>query len=440
MIVDCFTFFREFDILELRLRTLEDVVDRFVLCEAAFTYRGDPKPLLFDPQAERFARWRDRITVIEYPGPPNPDPWVNEKGQRDYLATGLADLGPDDLVLVSDCDEIPDPANVTLAPPPGGIIGHHMLFARGYLNRLASERPVWVGTRSATMATYRANGGFSAVRNLPTDRITIVDGGWHFSSTGGAAVMALKMRSYAHWEYDVPYYRDLHRLAVMYEGDEDVWVPIDERFPAALRGAHVWQRFVWERPPRDTAGLGERLEHAHGCFGYVAEDAAAVAVVAERPDGWDAAGRARFGDRFAGVFTRIDDAAASAARPVVVIDGLERQPPGTLAMLAAAGLPVVAFAANARAMERFQAVFDGTDGFAPGRALGRAELLAEIGAAGYRIERIDRVFSRCVIPSEIAPGQPVTAGSFTFAGMSLDELHDFLTNAYVVVLAPPASV
>jgi beta-1,4-mannosyl-glycoprotein beta-1,4-N-acetylglucosaminyltransferase len=64
MIVDCFAFFNEFEILELRLRTLEDVVDRFVLCEAGFTHRGDPKPLLFGGQAERFARWRDRMTVL----------------------------------------------------------------------------------------------------------------------------------------------------------------------------------------------------------------------------------------------------------------------------------------------------------------------------------------------------------------------------------------
>ena len=90
MIVDCFTFFDEFDLLELRLRILGGVVDRFVLCEAPFTFRGDPKPLHFaSAPPERFARWRERITVLAYPGPADENPWQNEWGQRDYLATGL---------------------------------------------------------------------------------------------------------------------------------------------------------------------------------------------------------------------------------------------------------------------------------------------------------------------------------------------------------------
>src|SRR5271170_855459 len=110
MIVDCFTFFDELDLLELRLEILDGVVDRFVLCEAPFTFRGEPKPLTYAGAAGRFARWRERIVPLVYPHAADPNPWLNEWGQRDYLITGLADCNDADLVLIGDCDEIPDPA------------------------------------------------------------------------------------------------------------------------------------------------------------------------------------------------------------------------------------------------------------------------------------------------------------------------------------------
>lgn len=55
MIIDCFTFFNELDVLEIRLRELDGVVDRFVLVEATLTHQGKPKPLLYAENKERFA-------------------------------------------------------------------------------------------------------------------------------------------------------------------------------------------------------------------------------------------------------------------------------------------------------------------------------------------------------------------------------------------------
>ncbi len=359
MILDCFTFFNEFDVLELRLRTLEDVVDRFVLCEAPFTFRGTPKPLFFAHAGERFARWRDRITVLTYDAPPSADPWLNEWGQRDFLAAGLRDCAPDDLVLLGDCDEIPDPRFVGVRPAPGRILGHRMLLALGYVNRLFTPEPYWMGTRAATVGTYERLGGLSAVRRMDPASLEVIDSGWHFTSLGGAAVFEEKMQAYSHAEYDIPYLRDRRRLDVWFAANAAMWVPLDERFPAVLRGDERWRPFVWPRPAADDLDASRRLQHAHGCFAYVSADAAAVAVLTPEPGAWTEAGTERFRERFAGAFGEVATLLGSTDRPFVVIDGMNRWRPGLLRPLAEAGLELAVYGRNARRLDVFVAALAG---------------------------------------------------------------------------------
>ena len=57
MIYDCFTFFNELDLLEIRLNELDLVVDKFVLVEANFTHQGKEKRLLFEENKNRFFKW-----------------------------------------------------------------------------------------------------------------------------------------------------------------------------------------------------------------------------------------------------------------------------------------------------------------------------------------------------------------------------------------------
>jgi hypothetical protein len=61
---DCFTFFNELDLLEIRLETLDSVVDFFVIAEAPITYRADPKPLYFELNKQRFAKFLPKIRHI----------------------------------------------------------------------------------------------------------------------------------------------------------------------------------------------------------------------------------------------------------------------------------------------------------------------------------------------------------------------------------------
>ena len=64
MIYDCFTFRDEFDMLEIRLRILDRVVDKFVICEADRTFTNQPKPYNFLANKDRFKQWEDKIIYL----------------------------------------------------------------------------------------------------------------------------------------------------------------------------------------------------------------------------------------------------------------------------------------------------------------------------------------------------------------------------------------
>jgi hypothetical protein len=442
VIIDCFRFFNEFDVLELRLRTLDTVVDRFIICEAPFTFRGEPKPLYFEQQAERFAAWRDRITLIEYPGPPVSNPWITEERQRAYLGTALTDCAPDDLILIGDCDEIPDPQLITQRPSPGRIVAHRMVMMRGYANRAVDgSANVWFGTRAVPAASIEGFGGQTAIRRAPRAVLEIVDGGWHFTSLGGTAVMERKLRSFSHAELDIPYFRDRRRLDVHYDtagGPDDACIVPVAQLPAAFRDDSRFKSYLWNEADVIDGERGRMLEHIHGCFAYVPDDAARVAVLTTEPGLWHDAANERFGAAWAGVTT--DAGALAHLKPDwIVVDGLERMVPATLAGLHATGAHTVVFAANARSLETFQAALDGRP-LPPGQALGHTEYAVRIDAAGYALRQLDRVPTRkvpwTVPPTEMETFYQLTLGSFTFAELSLDALHDFESNAFVFTLDP----
>ncbi len=446
MILDCFTFFNEFDVLELRLRTLGDVVDTFVICEAPFTFRGDPKPLYFADQAERFGPWRDRLRAIVLPGPPAADAWANEGAQRSYLATALTECAPGDVILIGDVDEIPDPRLLAQTPAAGRIIVHHMVLMRGYANR-ADEggAPSWYGTRALRAGDLAAFGTLNDVRYHPVTDSDVVSGGWHFSSFGGGEVMERKLRSFSHAELDIRYLRDRRRLDVHYEGAggaaKTVEVPPDT-LPAPLREDPRWAPYLWKqtgaRGPEHTA----QLEHAHGCLAYLPDGATDVAVLAAQPGAWNEAAAQRLGAGFRGVFS--DAAALIASAPGwILVDGLERQPEETLVCLRAAQANAIVFAANARSLEGLSAALEGRP-LPPGRALGRSEIEAASRAAGFTIAGVDRVPTRVMPWTMPAPGARalygLTAGAFRFPELQAEALADFQANAFIFTLNPGPAV
>lgn len=122
-IYDCFTFYNEYDILELRLRTLYDVVDYFVICELDVTQSGDKKPYNFESHKEKYRQYLDKIIYLKETDAPvlqhdkleqenslimNGD-WAIENYQRNCIMHALQKCRPEDIVIISDLDEIPNP-------------------------------------------------------------------------------------------------------------------------------------------------------------------------------------------------------------------------------------------------------------------------------------------------------------------------------------------
>jgi beta-1,4-mannosyl-glycoprotein beta-1,4-N-acetylglucosaminyltransferase len=125
-IYDCFIFYNELELLKLRLSELYDHVDHFVLCEATVTFQGKPKPLYFDLHKAEFEPFADKIihVIVDDAEPAKETPqdaqtqdydpviWNREHFQRNALRRGLTSAAEDDIIIISDCDEIIRPDTV----------------------------------------------------------------------------------------------------------------------------------------------------------------------------------------------------------------------------------------------------------------------------------------------------------------------------------------
>ena len=138
-VFDCFPFFNELDILEIRLAELDPLVDHFVIVEATRTHTGKPKPLYFADNRKRYDRYADKIihvVVDDLPSGPS-DHWGREIFQRQAIVRGLGDARPDDRIISSDCDEIPKPDVLRRALALPGLSHRIVVFwCENYFYRL----------------------------------------------------------------------------------------------------------------------------------------------------------------------------------------------------------------------------------------------------------------------------------------------------------------
>ena len=213
MIYDCFIFFNELDILEIRMNILNDVIDKFVLVESPLTFHGKSKPLIYTENQSRFAQFSDKIIHI-VSSPPTQQVGDTEQvfffqnHQRDAIMQGLTDCCQDDVVLISDVDEIPRPEKVLAHRDSPGIKVFEHKLSYYYLNMQCCTAPTWRGTRMGRLANlldpaqdlppHLAH--THAQKGLPTyfrlcDGLRIKDGGWHFSYCGGAEAIMKKIHS-----------------------------------------------------------------------------------------------------------------------------------------------------------------------------------------------------------------------------------------------------
>lgn len=218
MIYDCFTFFNELDLLEIRLNILNDVVDKFVIVESRKTHTNLDKPLILKENMARFEKFKDKIIYVEWKDFPRFETtWTYENYQRNAIKDGLKDCNDDDIIIISDLDEIPKPEKILEAIKLPGIKSLDMQFYSKYINHLHSIESNWTsGSRILTykdFLTYfdinespyshycpkRYNEGTTATKiRMYKGTKSISDAGWHFSSIGSLENIISKFKSRAH--------------------------------------------------------------------------------------------------------------------------------------------------------------------------------------------------------------------------------------------------
>ena len=107
MIYDCFSYWDEDILLDLRLNILDKFVDYFVIVEGNKTWQNNPKKF-FD--IKKFQKFKDKIIYIPVTDLPDGiDPYLRENYQRNSIIKGLNHAKSDDTIIISDLDEIPNP-------------------------------------------------------------------------------------------------------------------------------------------------------------------------------------------------------------------------------------------------------------------------------------------------------------------------------------------
>jgi beta-1,4-mannosyl-glycoprotein beta-1,4-N-acetylglucosaminyltransferase len=213
-VVDCFTFYNELTLLEYRLATLADVVDYFILVEARQTFMGKDKELYYLNNKDRFSKYNDKIihVVVDLPyrsdelNTSKSEQWINEEFQRNYIIRGFSriDLEEDDILLISDIDEIPDPAILKRVLNHELSISIHKLEQDlYYYNLQCLFHNKWRHARILSFAKFEELG-------LPINRIRMYEcpsierGGWHLSYFGDKHFIQNKIQNFSHVEHNTP--------------------------------------------------------------------------------------------------------------------------------------------------------------------------------------------------------------------------------------------
>lgn len=242
-VYDCFLFYNELELLEIRLNEMNDHVDHFVLVEANETFRGKQKPFIYEENKDRFARFADKIIHVKVADHlVTDDPWIRERYQRQQIFRGLKGCHKNDLIILSDVDEIvsrkrlPRIIELISSGEAQAVVCEQKMY-QGFFNRYQDTwhgsvcAPYHVLQRISTKSMRRLrNMRPRLLQRTGVNKIVCLpEAGWHFTSMGGIDRHILKLESYSHREYDRPELKQAEKILQVFRSHK--WVEIDETFP-----------------------------------------------------------------------------------------------------------------------------------------------------------------------------------------------------------------
>ncbi len=234
-IFDCFMYFNEDLILDVRLNYLNQFVDKFVIVESTFNHRGQEKKLNFN--INNFSKFKNKIQYIILDShPPNIEKvnkndsenaksnkyilngYKRDHFQRNHISNGIKNADKNDIIIISDIDEIPNLEKINLTEIQNSLILFNQKMCY-YKFNLFQKDYNWVGSRACKKKNlispqwlrdvkpkkypqWRLDTFFS--KNKYTNITFVNDGGWHFSYLNTPELIEQKLKSYTHHrEYDL---------------------------------------------------------------------------------------------------------------------------------------------------------------------------------------------------------------------------------------------
>ena len=230
-IYDCFQFFDEEMLLDLRLNVMDKFVDKFVITEATYMHNGKPKELNFD--IKKYSKFKDKIIYIIVENQP-PDlfeiyesdnnkedrrgqklvlnGYKRDNYQRQMAASALKDIESDDWIIINDIDEIPNLKNINFKEIKNKIVIFKQQIFYYKFNLLYQGVP-WYGSKACKKKYFISPQWLRDLKykKYPLWRLDITfskkkynnifhinDGGWHFTNIKSAANIEKKLLNYTH--------------------------------------------------------------------------------------------------------------------------------------------------------------------------------------------------------------------------------------------------
>jgi len=227
-------FYDEELLLDIRLNILDKYVDFFVIVESEYFHNGKKRELKFD--INKFKKFENKIIYLIHKNEPNGIVQLNkndnraaksyklifnahlrENAQRNHIIEGLNNANENDLILISDVDEIPNFNSLDLSKINNQIIIFEQEIFYYKFNRYLPDfkwhgtkackkkeliNPQWLrNIKNKKFSFWRIDTFFS--KNKYINKFFVINGGWHFSNIKNASDIELKLKSYLHhWDYE----------------------------------------------------------------------------------------------------------------------------------------------------------------------------------------------------------------------------------------------
>ena len=252
---DCCMYFDEDLMLDLRLNTLNKHVDKFVIAEATREHSGREKKLNFD--IKNFSHFKDKIIYLVIEDLPinvkskkknwTPNHW-RDQYQRNSLIRGLEKCNENDLIMISDIDEIPDPKKLSEFKIKNKYACFLQKNFQSKLNLQNITDKYWMGTKICQKKYLKSPQWLRDIKTKkrsfwkfykPKEPQLILDGGWHFSFLKKPKDIAKKIKAYSHQEFYKDEFVDEKKISERINNNVDLFdrnivykkVELDKSFP-----------------------------------------------------------------------------------------------------------------------------------------------------------------------------------------------------------------